>query len=260
MEYCEQDLASLLDNMQAPFSEAQIKCIMLQMLKGLKFLHSKFIVHRDLKVSNLLLTNRGVLKIGDFGLARFFGVPASEMTPKVVTLWYRAPELLLGAKEQTTGIDIWACGCIMGELLSHKPLLPGRSELHQIELIIDFLGTPNDSIWPGYSQLLKSQNFTLREQPYNNMKATFKWLSNSGLKLLNTMFMYDPAKRSTAKECLKSSYFDEHPLPCEPSLMPSFPQHRNLKRKSCDDDEQVGVDKKRTTVVKDKLQVVKHKR
>lgn len=121
MEYCEQDLASLLDNMQAPFSEAQVKCIMMQLLKGLEFLHHRFIVHRDLKVSNLLMTDSGCVKIGDFGLARTYGVPIQPMTPKVVTLWYRAPELLLGSTVHTTAIDIWASGCILGE--SQRELL-----------------------------------------------------------------------------------------------------------------------------------------
>lgn len=143
MEYCEQDLASLLDNMTTPFSESQVKCIVLQVLKGLKYLHSNFIVHRDLKVSNLLLTERtGAVKIGkekvvaiygrrsilswcslivsaDFGLARYFGIPPKPMTPHVVTLWYRAPELLLGSTSHNTPIDMWAVGCILGELLGN---------------------------------------------------------------------------------------------------------------------------------------------
>ena len=103
MLYCEQDLASLLDNMQTPFSESQVKCIMKQVFRGLKYLHSNFIVHRDLKVSNLLMTDKGCVKIADFGLARYYGLPLKPMTPKVVTLWYRAPELLLNARTQTTG-------------------------------------------------------------------------------------------------------------------------------------------------------------
>lgn len=119
MEYCEQDLASLLDNMQAPFSESQVKCIVLQVLKGLRYLHHNFIVHRDLKVSNLLMTDKGCVKIADFGLARWFGLPLKPMTPRVVTLWYRAPELLLQAKTQTTSVDMWAAGCILGIVFLH---------------------------------------------------------------------------------------------------------------------------------------------
>ena len=91
--------------------------------------------------------------VADFGLARWFGLPLRPMTPRVVTLWYRAPELLLQARTQTTSVDMWAAGCILGELLGHRPLLPGRSELGQLELIVDLLGTPSDAIWPEFSSL-----------------------------------------------------------------------------------------------------------
>nr|CAH7753181.1 unnamed protein product [Callosobruchus chinensis] len=232
MEYCEQDLASLLENMQAPFTESQVKCIMLQVLRGLRYLHHNFIVHRDLKVSNLLMTDKGCVKIADFGLARWFGVPLKPMTPSVVTLWYRAPELLLQAPTQTTSVDMWAAGCILGELLGHKALLPGRTEIQQLELIVDLLGTPSDAIWPGFSDLPALQNYTLKQQPYNNLKQKFPWLSAAGLRLLNFLFMYDPRKRATAEECLQSSYFKEPPQPCDPQMMPTFPQHRNLKTKA----------------------------
>ncbi|XP_042865936.1 cyclin-dependent kinase 10-like isoform X2 [Penaeus japonicus] len=166
----------------------------------------------------------------DFGLARELGYPMSPMTPQVVTLWYRAPELLFQAKTQTTGVDMWAAGCILGELLLHKPLLPGKSEIEQINLIINLLGTPNDNIWPDFSQLPAIENFTLKPQPYNNLKTKFPMLSSSGHRLLNFLFMYDPKRRATAEECLESSYFKEHPLPCDPRMMPTFPQHRNLKQ------------------------------
>jgi cyclin-dependent kinase 10 len=185
---------------------------MIQLFNGLQYLHKNFIVHRDLKVSNLLLTDKGQLKIADFGLARKYDIPAKPMTPRVVTLWYRAPELLLQSRYHTTAIDMWAAGCILGELLLHKPLLPGRSEIHQMGLIIDLLGTPNDTIWPGYSKLPVLESFTLKKQPYNNVKHTFTWVSPAGIRLLNFLFMYDPQKRGTADECLQSSYFKEPPL------------------------------------------------
>ncbi|XP_043843936.1 cyclin-dependent kinase 10 isoform X2 [Dromiciops gliroides] len=232
MGYCEQDLASLLENMQTPFSEAQVKCIILQVLKGLQYLHKNFIIHRDLKVSNLLMTDKGCVKTADFGLARAYGVPVKPMTPKVVTLWYRAPELLLGTSTQTTSIDMWAVGCILAELLAHKPLLPGSSEIHQIDLIVQLLGTPNENIWPGFSKLPLVSQYSLRKQPYNNLKHKFPWLSEAGLRLLNFLFMYDPKKRATAGDCLESSYFKEKPLPCEPELMPTFPHHRNKRAAS----------------------------
>ncbi|TKC38609.1 hypothetical protein EI555_010146 [Monodon monoceros] len=149
----------------------------------------------DLKVSNLLMTDKGCVKTADFGLARAYGIPLKPMTPKVVTLWYRAPELLLGTTTQTTSIDMWAVGCILAELLAHKPLLPGASEIHQVDLIVQLLGTPSENIWPGFSQLPLVSQYSLRKQPYNNLKHKFPWLSEAGLRLLNLLFMYDPKKR-----------------------------------------------------------------
>lgn len=144
-------------------------------------------------------------------------------------------------------------GCILAELLAHKPLLPGTSEIHQVDLIVQLLGTPSESIWPvsacrcprpppcrrpglcspcfpqGFSQLPLVGQYSLRRQPYNNLKHKFPWLSEAGLRLLNLLFMYDPKKRATARDCLESSYFKEKPLPCEPELMPTFPHHRNKR-------------------------------
>ncbi|XP_075254422.1 cyclin-dependent kinase 10-like isoform X3 [Convolutriloba macropyga] len=232
MEFCAQDLASLLDNMPSPFSEPHVKCLMLQVFKGLAHLHSSFIVHRDLKVSNLLLTDRGVLKIADFGLARSFSIPLPKLTPKVVTLWYRSPELLFGASQHTTAIDLWSAGCILGELLSHKPLLPGKTELQQIDLIVNLLGAPTGKIWPGFNELPLIKKITLKHQPYNNLKQKFSWVSESGLFLLNSLLMFNPDKRSSAEDCLMSSYFREHPLPSDPSMMATFPEYRNKRHQS----------------------------
>ncbi|CDW53839.1 Cell division protein kinase 10 [Trichuris trichiura] len=231
LEYCEQDLANLMDNMTVPFTESQTKCLALQILEGLKFLHKQFIVHRDLKMSNLLLTNDGCLKIADFGLARYFGIPTQQGTPNVVTLWYRAPEILLESRLLSTAIDIWAAGCILCELLLHKPFLPGQSQMHQIQLMVNTFGTPTEAIWPGLSKLPALRSFSLEQQPYNTLKTIFTSLSANGLKLLHSMFVYDPAKRATAAQCLDSVYFKEPPYPCKENLMPTFPQHRNLKRR-----------------------------
>ncbi|XP_037944743.1 cyclin-dependent kinase 10-like [Teleopsis dalmanni] len=229
MEYCEQDLASLLENMSQPFSESEVKCIVLQLLNGLQYMHSRYIAHRDLKVSNLLMTDKGCVKIADFGLARYFGKPGAPMTPHVVTLWYRSPELILGSVTQTTAVDMWAVGCILGELLLHKPLLPGKTEIAQLEHIIDLLGAPTEAIWPDLTKMPSMQNFTFKQQPYNNMKTKFPHLTAAGLRLINYLFMYDPLKRATAEECLQATYFREPPLPCDPKLMPTFPQHRNMQ-------------------------------
>jgi cyclin-dependent kinase 10 len=145
----------------------------------------------------------------------------------------RINELILIIKDtnmQTTAIDIWSAGCIIGELLLHKPLLPGRGELNQLELIVDLLGAPNETIWRGLSKTNFFKQYSFKHQPYNNIKRTFPWLSKNGLKLLNSMLVYDPNKRATAIDCLKADYFTEKPLPCDADLMPTFPQHR-LKTK-----------------------------
>lgn len=229
MEYCEQDLASLLDNLKIPFSEAQVKCIVIQLLRGTAYLHSHYVLHRDLKVSNLLLTAGGILKIADFGLARTFGNEDHMMTPRVVTLWYRCPELLLGSKYQTPAVDMWAIGCIFGELLLHRPLLSGKSDIDQIGRIIDLLGTPTERIWPGMGELPELKSFTLRSQPYNNLKRVFENATSACIDLLNGFFTYNPKGRISASAALEHVYFTEAPVACEPGLMPSFPQHRNRK-------------------------------
>uniref|UniRef100_A0AAY4BUJ9 Protein kinase domain-containing protein n=1 Tax=Denticeps clupeoides TaxID=299321 RepID=A0AAY4BUJ9_9TELE len=226
MSYCEQDLASLLENMQSPFSEAQVKCIMLQLLRGLAYLHHNFILHRDLKVSNLLMTDKGCVKIADFGLARTYGIPLQPMTPRVIEI----PRVSVCQCQQTASSSFCrAVGCILAELLAHKPLLPGTSEIQQLDLIVQLLGTPNENIWPGFSHLPLVGQYSLRKQPYNNLKNKFTWLSEAGLRLLNLLFMYNPQRRASAKDCLESSYFKEKPLPCEPELMPTFPHHRNKR-------------------------------
>jgi cyclin-dependent kinase 10 len=114
----------------------------------------------------------------------------------------------------------------VGELLLHKPLMEGTSEINQLNLIVDLLGTPNDDIWPGFSALPAMRNIRLKEQPYNNLKYKFNWMSDAGKRLLQFLFMYDPRQRATATECLQSKFFRESPLPCDPSLMPTHPDHR----------------------------------
>ncbi|XP_077227264.1 cyclin-dependent kinase G-2-like isoform X2 [Tasmannia lanceolata] len=153
MEYMEHDLKGLMEMMKQPFHPSQVKCLMLQLLEGVKYLHDNWVLHRDLKTSNLLLNNRGELKICDFGLSRQYGSPLKPYTHLVVTLWYRAPELLLGAKQYSTAIDMWSLGCIMAELLTKEPLFSGKTEFDQLDKIFKTLGTPNEKIWPGFVKL-----------------------------------------------------------------------------------------------------------
>ncbi|XP_060214150.1 cyclin-dependent kinase G-2 isoform X1 [Lycium barbarum] len=238
MEYMEHDLKALMETMKQPFTQSEVKCLMLQLLQGVKYLHDNWVLHRDLKTSNLLLNNRGELKICDFGLARQYGSPLKPYTHLVVTLWYRAPELLLGAKQYSTAIDMWSLGCIMAEMLSKEPLFNGRTEVDQIDKIFRILGTPNETIWPGFSKLPGVKVNFVKHQ-YNNLRKIFPAtaftgspvLSDAGLDLLNKLLTYDPEERITAGDALNHEWFREVPLPKSKEFMPTFPaQHAQDRR------------------------------
>ncbi|CAO3638023.1 unnamed protein product [Mucor hiemalis] len=227
MEYCEQDLGSLLDMVSTPYTPSEIKCLMLQLLKGLEYCHSHSIIHRDLKMSNLLLTSSGLLKIADFGLARTLSLPLKPMTPNVVTLWYRAPEVLFGDTFYTTAIDLWSAGCIMGELMQHKPLMPGNTEQAQLDLIVKLLGSPNESIWPGFTKLPSAKALVLPTQNYNSIKEVFPRYSDHTLGMLAGLLTYNSKTRLNVKQALAHPYFQESPRAQDPSLLPTYPEVRN---------------------------------
>ena len=152
MEYCGQDLRTCIQRSRQSFSIAEIKQLMLQLCSALEYMHDNWVIHRDLKTSNLLYTN-GKLSICDFGMARRYSDPIQPYTKEVVTLWYRPPEILLGAPTYSIPVDIWSAGCIFGELISGKPLFQGEGELDQISKIFSVLGAPNEAVWPGCSSL-----------------------------------------------------------------------------------------------------------
>ena len=132
MDFLEHDLKTLQEDMQEPFLPSEIKTLLLQLTSAVEYLHSNWILHRDLKTSNLLMNNRGQMKVADFGMARYYGDPPPKLTQLVVTLWYRAPELLLGAEKYGAEVDMWSVGCIFGELLTKEPLLQGKNEVDQL--------------------------------------------------------------------------------------------------------------------------------
>ncbi|KAI1296875.1 Cyclin-dependent kinase 11B [Halotydeus destructor] len=224
MEFVEHDLKALMEGMKKPFLPGEVKTLMRQLLSAVAHLHDNWILHRDLKTSNLLLSHRGILKVGDFGLAREYGSPLKEYTPLVVTLWYRAPELLLQTGKYSTPVDVWSIGCIFGEFLTLKPLFPGISEIDEISIIYKDLGTPNDKIWPGYSEVLMVKKVVLPYHPYNRLKDRLgKKLTDLGFSLMNRLLTYCPKRRITAAEALNHEYFSERPLPVDPSMFPTWP-------------------------------------
>ncbi|KAJ9549524.1 hypothetical protein OSB04_022067 [Centaurea solstitialis] len=336
MEYMEHDLKALMETMKQPFSQSEVKCLMLQLLEGTKYLHDNWVLHRDLKTSNLLLNNRGELKICDFGLSRQYGSPLKPYTHLVVTLWYRsasafgvfsrfpyyivkcglfllllrhimilsdlinfnkyflilrlldfvymvrwcalklhiqvfylvayspdgvvldlqAPELLLGAKQYSTAIDMWSLGCIMAELLSKQPLFNGKTEFDQLDKIFKTLGTPNEAIWPGFSKLPGVKLNFVKHQ-YNLLRRKFPAtsftgspvLSDAGFDLLNKLLtmtlrsilvsvvnhfmgILEYLQRITAEAALEHEWFREVPLPKSKDFMPTFPAHHAQDRRT----------------------------
>lgn len=203
-DYMEHDLAGLAASPVIRFTESQIKCYMNQLLSGLEHCHNRRVLHRDIKGSNLLIDNEGILKIADFGLASFFDPNHRHpMTSRVVTLWYRPPELLLGATDYGVGIDLWSAGCILGELLVGKPIMPGRTEVEQLHKIYKLCGSPSDEYWKK-SKLANATLFKPREPYKRCIRETFKGFPLSALPLIDKLLAIDPVERETASDALRS--------------------------------------------------------
>ncbi|OBZ88860.1 Cyclin-dependent kinase 11B [Choanephora cucurbitarum] len=231
MDFIEHDLKGLMQDMRQPFLLSETKTLMLQLLSAVALMHDNWYIHRDLKTSNLLLNNRGEIKVADFGLARKYGSPMGNMTQMVVTLWYRAPELLLGSKDYTTAIDMWSVGCIFAELLLNEALLPGRSEIDQLDRIFKLLGSPTEETWPGFSELPHAKNISPSYSPFSSLRSKFVNLTQAGLDLLSKLLTYDPSKRITAEEALNHPFFKESPAPKDPSLFPTWPSKNSGHKK-----------------------------
>ncbi|KAK1376089.1 putative serine/threonine-protein kinase [Heracleum sosnowskyi] len=235
-EYFDHDLAGLAAIQDIKFSEPQVKCFMKQLLSGLEHCHSNGVLHRDIKCSNLLIDSEGNLKIADFGLATFYD-PAKKqsMTSRVVTLWYRPPELLLGATHYGIGVDLWSAGCIFGELLAGKPIMPGRTEVEQLHKIFKLCGSPSEDYWKK-SRLPKATLFK-PQRPYKRCTTeTFKDFPPSSLPLIDTLLAIEPGERASANAALNNQFFSTEPYACEPSSLPKCPPSKELDMKRIDEE------------------------
>lgn len=238
-DFMDTDLEVIIKDNTIILTTANVKSYILQTLQGLEYLHLNWILHRDLKPNNLLVNAAGVLKIGDFGLAKLYGSPNRINTHQVVTRWYRAPELLFGAKQYSTCIDMWAVGCILAELLLRVPLFPGESDLDQLTKIFGVFGNPTEENWPG----LKTLSDYIEFKPFTPipLKNIFTAAGDDLLDILEGLLVLNPIKRKECSECLQMPFFSNKPAPTVGSKLP-LPQNirktkddkPSLKRKLLD--------------------------
>uniref|UniRef100_A0A0D9VH58 [RNA-polymerase]-subunit kinase n=1 Tax=Leersia perrieri TaxID=77586 RepID=A0A0D9VH58_9ORYZ len=248
-EYMDHDLAGLAATPGLRFTEPQVKCFMAQILSGLKHCHDRGVLHRDIKGANLLIDGDGVLKIADFGLATFFDpVRPQPLTSRVVTLWYRPPELLLGATDYGVAVDLWSTGCILAELLVGKPILPGQTEIEQLHKIFKLCGSPSEEYW-GKAKLPDVTLFK-PQRPYRRKIAeTFRDLSPAALDLLDTLLAIEPSHRGTAAAALHSDFFRTEPLACEPASLPKFPPSKEYDAKLRGKDQAAATTRQNTAAI-----------
>jgi cyclin-dependent kinase 7 len=222
MDLCTMDLEKVVRATKVPLRSSDVKQYMRMILLGVEHIHKNWILHRDIKPGNILIDEEGRLKLADFGLAKIFGSPDRSLSHQACTLWYRAPELLFGARSYGEGADMWAVGCIFAELMTRKPFLPGENELNQLSLIFAALGTPTPEVWPGMEQLPQFTKF----QPSIGLplKTMFGAASDSALDMLAGLLRFDPVSRLTATQCLDHDYFRQKPLPSELHTLPTNEQ------------------------------------
>jgi serine/threonine protein kinase len=204
-EFLDQDLKKYMDSVPS-LSPALVKSYCRQLLEGLLFCHRRRILHRDLKPQNLLIDRNGALKLADFGLARAFCVPVRPYTHEVITLWYRAPEILLGSQQYSVAVDVWSAGCIFAEMITKRPLFPGDSEIDELFRIFRYLGTPTEDTWPGCTQLPEYKpNFPRWKS--QDLKNAVTGGDPAAVDLLTRMLIYEPGQRLSAKAALDHPYF-----------------------------------------------------
>lgn len=223
LEFLPTDLEVVIKDQNILFTPADIKAWMLMTLRGVYHVHRNFILHRDLKPNNLLISPDGLIKVADFGLARAVPGPREILTSNVVTRWYRAPELLFGAKHYTYAVDVWSIGVIFAELMLRIPYLPGQDDVNQMEVTFRALGTPTDKDWPEVSTFSGYNKLQIYPPPSRDeLRKRFIAATENALSLMENMLMMNPHTRWTTAQCLECEYFRELPEPSDPADIKLF--------------------------------------
>ncbi|KAK6938249.1 Protein kinase domain [Dillenia turbinata] len=215
-DFMQSDLSRVICRPEGRLTEPQVKCYMQQLLSGLQHCHERGILHRDIKGSNLLIDKNGMLKIADFGLANYYD-HKRPLTSRVVTLWYRAPELLLGATDYGVGIDLWSAGCLFAEMFAGRPIMPGRNEVEQLHKIFKLCGTPSEDYW---RKLKVSPSFRPPTAYKPSLYDAFRDFPTSSLGLLKSLLAIEPSYRGSARSALQNEFFYTSPLACDLSGLP----------------------------------------
>ncbi|CAI2728459.1 unnamed protein product [Schistosoma spindalis] len=207
-DYMDHDLYGILESGLVVFSEQHIASLMKQLLDGLSFCHDRHFLHRDIKCSNILINNKGQLKLADFGLARLYiaGDKERPYTNKVITLWYRPPELLLGEERYGPAVDIWSCGCILGEMFTRRPMFQASEEVEQLEVISRICGYPDPAIWPNVEKLPFYSTIKPKKMYRRRLREEYHIVPPHAVDLLDHMLQLDPQKRCSAREALASPW------------------------------------------------------
>ena len=223
LEFLPTDLEVVIKDQNILFTPADIKAWMLMTLRGVYHVHRNFILHRDLKPNNLLISPDGLIKVADFGLARAVPGPREILTSNVVTRWYRAPELLFGAKHYTYAVDVWSIGVIFAELMLRIPYLPGQDDVNQMEVTFRALGTPTDKDWPEVTTFSGYNKLQIYPPPSRDeLRKRFIAATENALSLMENMLMMNPHTRWTTAQCLECEYFRELPEPSDPADIKLF--------------------------------------
>ncbi|CAL9703127.1 unnamed protein product [Knipowitschia caucasica] len=206
-EYLEKDLKQYMDDCGSIMSIHNVKIFLFQLLRGLAYCHKRKVLHRDLKPQNLLINEKGELKLADFGLARAKSVPTKTYSNEVVTLWYRPPDVLLGSTEYSTPIDMWGVGCIFYEMITGRPLFPGSTVEDELHLIFRILGTPTEQTWPGIATSEEFKTYKFPQYQVEPLVNHAPRIDSDGHDLLSLLLKFEAKKRISAEEATKHAYF-----------------------------------------------------